>query len=104
MMFGNPQHSYTRICSPPSPQGEPPSAESCRAHLAEAGNLRVWFPIKRGLLRRTVGHIKAVDDVSLAVREGAYPRHRRRERLGQDDAWPRAAAAGVVAGPHRVSR
>src|SRR5690606_5524040 len=36
----------------------------------ETGNLRVWFPIKRGLLRRTVGHIRAVDDVSIAIRAG----------------------------------
>ena len=36
----------------------------------KADNLKVWFPIKRGLLRKTVGHIKAVDGVSLAVRKG----------------------------------
>jgi microcin C transport system ATP-binding protein len=36
----------------------------------ESGDLRVWFPIKKGVLRRTVSHIKAVDGVSLAVREG----------------------------------
>ena len=35
-----------------------------------ADNLKVWFPIKRGLLRSTVGHIKAVDGVSIAVRKG----------------------------------
>ena len=35
-----------------------------------ADNLKVWFPIKRGLLRTTVGHIKAVDGVSIAVRKG----------------------------------
>ena len=35
-----------------------------------ADDLKVWFPIKRGLLRKTVGHIKAVDGVSIAVRKG----------------------------------
>jgi microcin C transport system ATP-binding protein len=35
-----------------------------------ADHLKVWFPIKRGLLRQTVGHIKAVDGVSLKVRQG----------------------------------
>ena len=38
--------------------------------IAEAQNARVWFPIHRGLLKRTVGHIKAVNDVSLKVRAG----------------------------------
>src|SRR5204863_537419 len=38
--------------------------------VMEAQDVRVWFPIRRGLLRRTAGHIKAVDGVSLAVREG----------------------------------
>src|ERR1700716_3155358 len=38
--------------------------------VMEAQDVRVWFPIRRGLLRRTVGHIKAVDGVSLTVREG----------------------------------
>ena len=38
--------------------------------MVEAGPIKVWFPIKRGFLRRTVGHVKAVDGVSIAVREG----------------------------------
>jgi microcin C transport system ATP-binding protein len=36
----------------------------------EADNLRVWFPVKRGLLKKTVDHIKAVDGLSLKLREG----------------------------------
>src|ERR1700728_3998768 len=35
-----------------------------------ADGLKVWFPVKRGLLRKTVGHIKAVDGVTLSVRKG----------------------------------
>jgi microcin C transport system ATP-binding protein len=38
--------------------------------VMEAEDVRVWFPIRRGLLRRTVGHVKAVDGVSVTVREG----------------------------------
>ena len=38
--------------------------------ILEARGVRVWFPIKRGVLKRTVGHVKAVDDVSVTVREG----------------------------------
>jgi microcin C transport system ATP-binding protein len=38
--------------------------------VMETDDLKVWFPIKRGLMRRTVGHIKAVDGVSVAVRAG----------------------------------
>ena len=42
----------------------------CAAIVAEAEDLRVHFPIRRGLLRRMVGHVKAVDGVTLSVREG----------------------------------
>ena len=38
--------------------------------LLEVKNLKTWFPIRRGLLQRTVGHVKAVDDVSFHVRRG----------------------------------
>ena len=38
--------------------------------IVDAGPIRVWFPIRRGFLKRTVGYVKAVDDVSIAVREG----------------------------------
>jgi ABC-type oligopeptide transport system ATPase subunit len=38
--------------------------------LLEVKNLKTWFPIRRGLLQRTVGHVKAVDDVSFYVRRG----------------------------------
>ena len=39
-------------------------------HRARPGPIKVWFPIRRGFLRRTVGHVKAVDGVSIAIREG----------------------------------
>ena len=61
--------------------------------------MRVWFPIKRGFLRKTVGYVKAVDGVSVSVREGADGRRRRRIRLRQDDAGARPAAAHPLGRP-----
>ena len=46
------------------------SAKSDQPILLEVKNLKTWFPIRRGILQRTVGHVKAVDDVSFFVRRG----------------------------------
>ena len=46
------------------------TAKSDQPILLEVKNLKTWFPIRRGLLQRTVGHVKAVDDVSFFVRRG----------------------------------
>ena len=69
-LFANPQHPYTRALLAAEPRGEPPAADASAAPVVEARDLRVWFPIKRGFFRRTVDHVKAVDGVSLDVREG----------------------------------
>ncbi len=69
-VFGSPKHSYTRHLLAAEPKGEPPAVDPDAAEIAATKDLRVWFPIKRGLLRHTVGHIKAVDDVSMSVRTG----------------------------------
>ncbi len=69
-VFADPQHPYTRALLAAEPKGEAPPADPSARTIASAENLKVWFPIRRGLLRRTVGHVKAVDSVSLAVREG----------------------------------
>ena len=69
-IFAAPQHAYTRHLLAAEPKGEPPIPSADARTVLSAENLRVWFPIKRGLLRRTVGHIKAVDGVDLAVGEG----------------------------------
>jgi len=69
-VFADPQHPYTKALLAAEPKGEPPLADASAPTVASAENLRVWFPIRRGLFRRTVGYVKAVDGVSLAVREG----------------------------------
>jgi microcin C transport system ATP-binding protein len=69
-VFTAPQHPYTRalLAAEPKPDPAPPRPGS--PVVISTDNLKVWFPIKRGLLRNTVGHIKAVDGVSLKVRKG----------------------------------
>jgi microcin C transport system ATP-binding protein len=69
-LFRAPQHPYTRHLLASEPKGAPPPADPGRPVVAEGRDVKVHFPIQRGLLRRTVGHVKAVDGVSLAVREG----------------------------------
>jgi len=69
-LFANPQHAYTRHLLEAEPSGEPPKACSSAPVVVETENLKVWFPIKKGLLRRTVDHVKAVDGLSLQLRKG----------------------------------
>jgi microcin C transport system ATP-binding protein len=69
-VFRNPRHPYTRdlLAAEPKPDPAPPQPQA--PVVISADDLKVWFPIKRGLMRKTVGHIKAVDGVSIAVRKG----------------------------------
>jgi microcin C transport system ATP-binding protein len=69
-LYRDPQHPYTRhlLASAPSGTPEPPRAGA--PVVVESRDLEVHFPIQRGLLKRTVGHVKAVDGVTVAVREG----------------------------------
>jgi microcin C transport system ATP-binding protein len=69
-IFGAPEHPYTRHLLASEPKGAPAPVAAGAPTVLEARDVRVWFPIRSGLLRRTVGHVKAVDGVSLAVRAG----------------------------------
>jgi microcin C transport system ATP-binding protein len=69
-IFANPQHPYTRKLLAAEQTGLPQPVAASAETVAETRNLRVWFPIHQGLLRRTVGHVKAVNDASLEVRAG----------------------------------
>ncbi len=69
-VFTSPQHDYTRKLIAASPAGTPEPVAPDAPTVVSATGLKVWFPIKRGLLRRTVGHIRAVDGVDLAIRRG----------------------------------
>ncbi len=69
-VFANPRHPYTRALLAAEPKGDPPRADFAAPTIASADNLRVWFPIRKGFLRRTVAYVKAVDGVSVAIREG----------------------------------
>jgi microcin C transport system ATP-binding protein len=69
-IFSRPEHDYTieLLRAEPKPDPAPPQPQA--PIVVETKDLRVWFPVRRGLLRRTVGHIKAVDGVSITVRKG----------------------------------
>jgi len=65
-----PTHSYTRQLLAATPSSRVPADNSSVKILVEIRNLKVWFPVKRGMFRRVVGHLKAVDDVGFDLRAG----------------------------------
>jgi len=69
-VFANPQHAYTQELLAAEPGGRPPPREGDAPEIMRADDLKVWFPIKRGILKRTVDHVRAVDGVSLSVKAG----------------------------------
>jgi microcin C transport system ATP-binding protein len=69
-LFDNPQHPYTQKLLAAEPSGQPQPVAADAEELVSARDLKVWFPIQRGLLKRTVGHVKAVNPMSLSVRAG----------------------------------
>lgn len=69
-VFTRPQHEYTQRLLASEPTGRANPVPTHAEALVEAGPLKVWFPLKAGVLRRTVGHVKAVDGVRLVVRAG----------------------------------
>jgi microcin C transport system ATP-binding protein len=69
-VFENPSHDYTKKLLAAEPKGAPTPSDPSAPPVMATKDMKVWFPIRRGLLRRTVSHIKAVDGVSVTVREG----------------------------------
>jgi microcin C transport system ATP-binding protein len=69
-IFAAPEHPYTRHLLAAEPKGEPPPPNASAPAVLESRGLKVWFPIRRGLFRKTVGHVKAVDGVDVTVRAG----------------------------------
>ncbi|MGH6923066.1 MAG: ABC transporter ATP-binding protein [Propylenella sp.] len=69
-VFSEPSHPYTKRLLAAEPKGKPPRRRRDAPVVASGSDVKVWFPIRRGFLRRTVGYIKAVDGIDLEVREG----------------------------------
>ncbi|MDW9851502.1 dipeptide ABC transporter ATP-binding protein [Sinorhizobium meliloti] len=69
-IFANPQHAYTRHLLASEPRGEPPPSDASGPIVIEARDMKVWFPIEAGFLRRVVDHVKAVDGIDLTLRAG----------------------------------
>ena len=69
VIFDAPKDAYTKHLLAAEPKGRPDPAPG-GASILKGNNVKVWFPIKRGVLRRTVGHIKAVDGISVDIRAG----------------------------------
>jgi microcin C transport system ATP-binding protein len=68
-LFAAPRHPYTKALIAAEPKGAPPAIDLAAKIILEASDIRVWFPVKRGFFRRTTGFVKAVDGVSVSVRE-----------------------------------
>ncbi|MGR3499478.1 MAG: ABC transporter ATP-binding protein [Limimaricola soesokkakensis] len=69
-IFASPKHPYTRMLLEAESSGLPDPVPADAPVVARTENLKIWFPIQRGLLKRTVGHVKAVNDATLSVRAG----------------------------------
>ncbi len=69
-LFANPQHPYTQKLLSAEPKGQPQPVPEDAPEVLHTKGLRIWFPIQTGLMRRTTGYVKAVNDASLSVRAG----------------------------------
>ncbi|MEL6196509.1 MAG: ABC transporter ATP-binding protein [Pseudomonadota bacterium] len=69
-VFDTPEHTYTSMLLDAEPTGNPAPVPPDAGSLVHGESLRVWFPVRTGLLRRTTGHVKAVTDIDLSLKEG----------------------------------
>ena len=69
-VFTSPQHPYTQKLLSAHAIGAPDEIDADAPVVAQADKMRIWFPIQRGLLRRTVGHVKAVNEANFELRAG----------------------------------
>jgi len=69
-LFANPQHPYTQSLLAAEPQGRPDPVPVTAPEVLRTQDLRIWFPVRSGLMRRVTGHVKAVNAASLSVRAG----------------------------------
>jgi microcin C transport system ATP-binding protein len=69
-IFEHPSHGYTKTLLSSKPKGHPNPASSDARDVMTAEALKVWFPIKKGIIRRTVGYVKAVDGITMNLQEG----------------------------------
>lgn len=69
-LFEKPQHDYTRMLLAAQPKGRPLPVNQNAQPIVQAQDLKVWFPIKKGVFQRVVDHVKAVDGVDITVRRG----------------------------------
>ena len=69
-IFSAPQHPYTQKLLAAEPTGAATPLDKNASVLLHSDDLKVWFPVQRGVLRRTVGYVKAVDGVNVSVRAG----------------------------------
>ncbi len=70
-VFARPQHPYTKQLIESEPKGEQRAYDAGAREAISCENLKVYFPIKKGVFRRTVGEVKAVDGASISLPEGA---------------------------------
>jgi microcin C transport system ATP-binding protein len=69
-IFAAPAHPYTRMLLATEPRGRPSPAVAAAPEILRGEDVKVHFPVRRGVLRRVVATVRAVDGVSLSVREG----------------------------------